>query len=430
MEEAEKRRMRKRNMKLFPIYKKVAWDYIFFYTINFLFLIQVKGINPADVVLIDSFYYLFATIAQMPATFMIEYLGRKNSIIFANILNCLYIIVIIFSQNLFHLIIAEILSSLAFAIKESAEPGLLNASIPPTKRKSQIFAKINEKGMAGYYTINAISTILAGFLYEINPYIPITLSLIILIITTILANLFIEPVKENKKKTIQMSQIQDIKKAFNFVLTSERVKSLILFSAVMTALLCILSTYEISLLEELNISATYIGIIFTILGIISGMATKRQEEFHSKYKNTSLTILGILLVVSCIIAGISGIISGELRVAIIFIILAYIIKYIITGIYHPLMEKYLSNFTNKKIDTKIFTAKNFIRSISCAFFGVMASLLLDRMSTAYCMIIVGIIFFLLMIIVINYMKTRVGLKPEEYPKEEIKYDRLKETISK
>ena len=73
MEETQKIQMRKRNMKLFPSYKKLAWDYIFFYTINFLFLTQIKGINPADVVLIDSFYYLFSFIAQIPATFIIEY---------------------------------------------------------------------------------------------------------------------------------------------------------------------------------------------------------------------------------------------------------------------------------------------------------------------------------------------------------------------
>ena len=58
----------------------------------------------------------------------------------------------------------------------------------------------------------------------------------------------------------------------------------------------------------------------------------------------------------------------------------------------------------------------------------MAAFLLDRMETAYCMIIVGIIFLILMILTSKYMKTRVGLKPEEYPKEEVKYDKLKELV--
>ena len=37
-------------------------------------------------------------------------------------------------------------------------PTLLNASIPPSKYKSNIFAKINAKGTMGYYIIGAISS--------------------------------------------------------------------------------------------------------------------------------------------------------------------------------------------------------------------------------------------------------------------------------
>ncbi len=257
MEEKNKIQMRKRNIKLFPTYKKLSWDYLFFYTINFLFLTQVKNIDPADVVLIDSFYYLFAMFSQIPATFVIEFLGRKNSLILGNILSCVYMVVIIFSQNLFYLIIAEILSATSFAIKESAEPSLLNESIPQTKQKSKIFARISEKGMSSYYMINAISTIIAGILYEVNPYIPLILSLTTLIITTFIATLFIEPVKTTSKKKIEsVGQLKELGEAFKFVLKSERVKSLILFSAVITGLFSILSNYEVSMMEDLEISAT------------------------------------------------------------------------------------------------------------------------------------------------------------------------------
>lgn len=428
MEEVQTRQMRKRNMKLFPTYRKLAWDYIFFYTINFLFLTQIKGINPADIVLIDSFYYLFASIAQIPSTLIIEFLGRKNSMIFANILNCLYMVVIIFSKNLFNLIIAECLSSLAFAIKESAEPSLLNESIPPTKKKSEIFARISEKGMSSYYIINGIATILAGFLYEVNPYIPIILSLITLIIVTLLSTLFIEPVKKRKKKKVNLDQIKDIKESFQYILKSERIKSLILFSILMTGILGILSNYEISLLEDLDVSASSLGILFAILGITASIGTKKQDKIHKKYKNKSLTKIGLTLVGSCIISGIAGIVSKEYRIGIILIIVAYLVKYICAGAYYALIEKYLSNFTNKDIDTKIYTANNCIRSISSAVIGIMASFLLDRLETAYCMIIIGSIFAILMILVSKYMRTRVGLKPEEYSKEEVKYDKLKELV--
>ncbi len=56
--------------------------------------------------------------------------------------------------------------------------------------------------------------------------------------------------------------------------------------------------------------------------------------------------------------------------------------------------------------------------------GILASFLLDKMKTAYCMIIVGIAFTIIYILMGIYMKSRVGLKPEEYSKEERKYDEL------
>ena len=426
MKEKEKIQMRKRNMKLFPIYRMLSWDYIFFYTTNFLFLTQVKGINPADVVLIDSFYALFGIIMQVPATFVIEYLGRKRSMILANFLNCIYMLVVMFSTNLFNLITAEILSSLAFGIKETVDPALLNESIPPSRYKSKIFAKISQKGMANYYIINAIATILAGFFYDINPYIPITLSFLITILVTIMATRFIEPQTGNKKHKVQeFNQLKEIKDSFKFILKSERLKALILFSAMSGGVISLMTTYEVSLLEDFDMPAKYLCIIFAILGMISGILAKKQEAFHEKYRNKSLcTLLGIIGG-TILIAGICGLVAKQYSVFIVLIVITYMIRYSCQGIYYPLTERYLRNFSNEKIDTKIFTAKNFLKSILGAIIGIMASFLLDRMNISYCMLIIGILTILFTILMSQYMKTRVGLKPEEYAKEELQFDELK-----
>lgn len=426
MNDEQKIQMRKRNMKLFPITKALGWDLIFYYTINFLFLTQVKQINPADIVLINAFYHLFGVISQIPATFIIEFLGRKNAIILGNVLNAIHMLIKLASRSIFDLAISEVLCSLSYAIKDSAEPGLLNTSIPPTRSKSKIFAKISQKGTSTYYLLNAISMILSGFLYEINPYIPMSLSFCILLLVTVISMFYIEPIERKKKKVKAQTPIKDIKESMQFILKSERVKGLILYSGIVNGLLAILGNFEISLLEELNVEAKYIGILFAFLGIASGMSSKRQHQFHEKYRNSSLKRVGYALAFSCAISGVAGMFYKDISFVIVIIIMAYILKYLAAGIYHALLEKYLSNFTNKHIDTKIYTAKNLFKGIFSAISGVAASFLLDRMSTAYSMIIIGTIFVGLITIVTMYMKTRVGLKPEEYSKEELKYDSLKQ----
>lgn len=214
------------------------------------------------------------------------------------------------------------LSSIAFAIKESAEPSLLNESIPSSKWKSKIFAKISQKGASRYYIINSISKIVAGILYEVNPYIPLLLSLFVLIIVTMMSILFIEPVKKGKRKKVKsVGQLKEIGKAFRFVLKSERVKSLILFAAVMKGILSIVSNYEISMLEDLEVPSSYLGILFAILGVVAGVASKRQEKMHNRLRNKTLSVVGFSIIGSCIFCGIFGMITKEYQIGILFIMI-------------------------------------------------------------------------------------------------------------
>ena len=425
----ETQNMRKTNMRIFPTYKKIAWDYLFYYTIDFLFLTQIKNMSAADVVLASSIKSLFGIFLQIPANIIVEFLGRKNSIILGNILNCLYMVMFMMTGNLFDLILAKFVSSLAFSIKNIAEQGLLNASIPPSKYKSNIFAKINAKGASGYYIIGATSKFIAGFLFEINGYLPIICSLGVLIIVSIMSMCYIEPIKKQKKTNRENTikkQLKDIEEGFKFVLKSERLKALILSAALIGSLLNILLNYQTSLLQDINISSSIIGFISAGLSLISAYASKKQESFHNKFRNKSIILIALMASVSTIVPGIIGLNAQQSVIFLVIIVLSYAIAKFAHGMFYTIMDRYFRNFTNKDIDTKIFAVKNLFVNLTSAIMGIMASFLLDKMKTAYCMIIVGVTFTILYILTEKYMKTRVGLKPEQYSKEERKYDELKE----
>ena len=419
--------MRKTNMRIFPTYKRLAWDYLFFYTIDFLFLTQIKGISAADVMLKGTFYAFFSIALQIPANIIVEFLGRKNSVILGNILSCLYMVMIMMSGSLFDLIIAEFFSAISFSIKNVAEPSLLNESIPPSRYKSQIYSKISAKGASGFYFFDAVSRIIAGVLFTVNAYLPIMLSLLVLIIVTILSIGFIEPVKKKKKGNAVLMykvEMKNVKEGFAFVLKSERLKALILCAALIYTLLQISSTYNVSLEENIGLSSVIIGTIAAIGGIISSLASKYQGQFHNKFKNKSLITIAMLLSVSVILAGVLGIGAKQSMILLLFVILSIFIYNFCLGMFHTIIDKYLRNFSNEKIDTKIFAAYNLFRNVFRMLGTLLASFLLDKMTTTYCMIIIGVLFTIIYFLLGKYMKTRVGLKPEEYSNEERKYDEL------
>ena len=48
--------IRNRNTKLYPIYKMISWDLLFFYAIIFLYLVQVKNLSAPQVLLAEALY--------------------------------------------------------------------------------------------------------------------------------------------------------------------------------------------------------------------------------------------------------------------------------------------------------------------------------------------------------------------------------------
>ena len=425
----EKQKMRKRNMKLFPIYKMLSWDLLFYYTINFLFLTQIKNINASDVVLIDSFYALFIMVLQIPINVIIAFLGKKKSLVIGNITLVIYMLIIIFSRNIFDLILANFISAIGFGIKETIQAVLLKESIPPSKYKNQIFSKLNSKGATGYYTLNMISKVIAGYLFTINGYLPMICSLIILIISTIISMGFIEPNPKGNtslKKAMGNEEIKNIKSGFKFVLKSERLKALILSAAFICSLLSILGNYEVNLLEDINLSSILIGYAGALNSLINAIASKKENKFKSILKNKSLTVLSLTLSISALVAGICGISRiRENLVGIIIILSTYMIFGFINGMYYTIIDRYLMNFANKEIDTQINSVYNLFRNATKMIFGYLASFILGVTTSANALIIVGIIFTIIYISISQYMKTRLGLKPDEYSKEERKYDELK-----
>lgn len=426
----EKQKMRKINMKLFPIHKMLSWDLLFYYTINFLFLTQIKNISASDVVLTDSIYALFVMILQIPINIIIAFLGKKKSIVVGNLSLVAYIVIIIFSRNIFDLILANFISAIGFGLKDTVQTALLKESIPPSKYKNKIFSKLNSKGATGYYIINMVSKIIAGYLFTINGYLPMICSLIVLIISTIISMGFIEPNQKknaNFKKTMQMDEIKNIKSGFKFVLKSERLKTLILSASFICTLLSILGNYEVNLLEDVKLSAVIIGYAGAINSIFNAIASKKENEFNKVFKNKSLTILSLILSISAIIAGICGVsVIRENLVGIIVILSAYMIFGFINGMYYTIIDRYLMNFANKEIDTQITAVYNLFRNATRMLFGFLASFILGITTSGYALIIVGTIFTVIFIVISQYMKTRLGLKPEEYSKEERKYDEFKE----
>ena len=86
-----------------------------------------------------------------------------------------------------------------------------------------------------------------------------------------------------------------------------------------------------------------------------------------------------------------------------------------------LYKKYDNNFSNVKILPTIYTMTNIYWNLERVIITAIGSFVLTIVDVKYGFIVMGVIFIVTTILISTYMKTRIGLKPEEYSKEDLKY---------
>lgn len=420
---------RKKNMKIYSIHRMLTFDLLFYYAVKFLFLTQIKGFEAENIVIASACWGIFKVIFQIPITICIDKLGNRKSLIIANIMQGIGTILIMMSENMQMLIIANLFGGVAYAMKEIAETGILNQSIPESENKSQIYSKIDGKATGNYYYLSAISAILSGILFDINGYIPMTICAIIQLIAAKVASKFenVEPDKLEEKrlrkniKNVCKNYFKNLKLAFSFIFNSRRLKAIMLYSGIMYGIILVMGTYEMNLLDEIGISATGIGAIYAIMQLIAGMSSKRNNQFHEKHRNKSLGIIGISYTLACLIAGVIASTKMPSFVIIGVVILTYIIRHMDTGLYYVLIKKYITNFTNAEVANKVYSAHELVTGIGNSIICVFGAIVVSGNNIMHSMIIFGIVFLVIMLLVLKYMSTRVGLKPNEYRKKDINY---------
>ncbi len=408
----------KYNRRIFPLYKGFGWDPLFYSAIIFLFLTEVKEIAPAKVMYAEAIYSLFLLLLQIPATIIIEKIGSRKSLILGTTFATIQIIMMIFINNFAFLVIAYFMSAFGNAIKDIARNTLLYDSTKICNSKNS-FANINAKGSSLSYALSAITSIFTGYLFVINPYIPLVLSSFISMLAVIIAYRF-EEIEKMEEITISES-IKDIKQGFKFIATSKRLKGLFLFTSIFVGVLMMISTYEKSLLTDLQVAPQYFGIIFAILTLVQCFSVRYQDKIHNTFKNKTLAFISVPIFLSFIIVGIITNLNLNYSFKIIIIMFAFFIHHFFRGPYWVLEDKYVTNFTNINIRAKIISTSNFIKNIGEIVISFLSGLLLEFYNTSISYLIIGVIGLIVILLVLKYMKKRIGLNPEQYNEEDIKY---------
>lgn len=418
-----KKSTRSKNIKLYSLYRIFSYDIFFYNVIYFFYYINVKHLDISQVLFLEALYPIYHIVLQIPCTTVAQKLGAKNSVVLGNALWVLAFIFYITAPGMLMIAVADITLAMGNMLKQITEPAILLHVLKEEKKEDE-FNKVEGEGVGRFYYIETITSILAGFLFAINPYIPFVLGTIMSVISLIISLQF-----KNVKATLEQEYnsfkeyFTGLKDSIKNVMHKKRLQALILYSSVFAGFLIINTCYYKNFLSNLGMDTGQFGIVFALLTIIQGIACQRQYIVERKTRNKTLTWTALSFTAIFVIIGLLGM-SGLPSVTLIsLIVILLVIQKIIEGTYQISISKYMVNFTTDSTITSTLTAKTLFNNIGASLVLLFGAFVLDNMDMNYGYIIVGGIGFILMALILMFMKKRVGLKPDQY-KDDYKYEEI------
>lgn len=136
---------RRRNAKLYPIYKMLSWDLLFYNSIEFLFFTITKGITATEFLIISGLYVFFKVVTFVPAVAVSDIFGKRKSMIAANIFVALHLVILLFCQGMLSILVAMFICAFGYSIKSMTDSNLLYDSVA-TKGGDGLYEKIDAQG--------------------------------------------------------------------------------------------------------------------------------------------------------------------------------------------------------------------------------------------------------------------------------------------
>ncbi len=384
-------------IKIYPWYSGLVGDLMFYIAIDTLFLTIVKGLSASQIVFLTTIGILICILLQKPILKIINRIGNVSSIRVGTILALFSVILLTFSKQYFILILAEGIREISVVFKNMENIILENNLKYVGKEKKYINVK-NRCNLI-YAGLTAIIAFIVGFLFNINQYLPMYLSILCCFIGVVIS-FFIrefEPInKIDKNNNIEKGK-------FNNIIISILVSYGIFFSCIMKGQENgkLFIQYELAKVYDTAMMASYLGIIVSISRIARVYASLIFNNMYEKLKDKVGLILNFLLLMSFAFMILGYFINISMTLKFTIMAIGYCIILAIRDPYKIYAQDLILKNSNPIMHQELLTDMELTRKIGALVLGLIISAMLLKLK----MLVVIIVLFILATI-----EFRVGIR--------------------
>ena len=279
--------------KIYPLFAGLSGDLIFYIAINTLFLTEVKGLSALEISSLTTISIFVMIILNPLVMKIINKTGALNSVKVGVVLLFLGAFLITVGNNYFTILLGSILYD-AYAYFKYMDTVILRKNLTFLKEEDR-FLEIQNKYSLIYAVVTMFTAFASGFLFNINPYLPMIGCLTFCIINLFLVNFLYEVKTPNKVIKKDKRKVKITYLVFLLLLLFAIGYSIIDLGQNNSKLFIQYKLDDFLSLENVSIILT---IVISASRIIRVLANYFFLTIYEKYKSKILSIIGYSFLIS------------------------------------------------------------------------------------------------------------------------------------
>lgn len=373
----------KRNLILFTWFK-ILKNPLFWGPVLISYITNIGKMELSEVYFMESVVVFAMIFVEIYSSAWADLLGRKKTILIGGILNFIAILLFAFASSPLLIWVSNILIMIGISIISGSDEAFLVDTLKESNRYDE-FTKINGKIISKVFVISAITSILSGYLYTINPRLPMFLSIPGVLISTIIVFFFHEPKRQNK--TTNKEHFNMMKMSILFVANHKKVKWIIGYMALLVVGSKLwFFTYN-PYFEMVDIDPKFFGWIFFVLNLVAWVSSKYAYLIEKRINELAIMIIMFSLIAIPILF--MGKIVAQISIIWIFF----------ENITRGFREPFFSNFINKHLNSEnratVLSIKSSVNALISGIALWIFGMIIDKFSIPDSLQLLGIIISLL-----------------------------------
>ena len=386
-----------KNIRLFKIYS--IFDELLILGPIIVLYMLFKGLSFTQIMFLQSFSAIAVFVLEVPTGAIADRFGRKRSIMLSKVAWIISLGIYILGNHFMWFMLAEFLFSVGISLKSGADSALLYDSMKSAGMEDE-FHSVYGKAQGNLFYSQAVGSVIAGFVYSINKYLPMIISIGFILVALIISYFFIEE-KDNTNTSLRKSTgyFTHILNSLHFAMSTRKIASLIVFTAVFFIFYRVGFWFFQPYLETTGIDVKYFGVVFFVFNMVAGLFSKYVGTFIRLTKGYTMLAMCALLSISFLLMALFQPVYGFLLI---------LPQQMARGFYRPVVNKYANKHISSENRATVLSVISMATSLSSAIFMPLFGILSDSRGIIVSHYVLAVFSMLMIVFLKFYLDKRLN----------------------